>query len=270
MKVEPKRDRWGRYLLPDPDTGKERAWTRATTISGILSDHYNIEIWAQRMVALGFVKRPELFVEMVRTQETDKKEQKRIVGEAKEAGGANVASELGTAIHEACEARDRGEPFDARFELEVTTYRVKMKELELDILPGWIERIVIVPSLGVAGTLDRMVTRRGWQLPRMADLKTGATVHFSELEHTIQQALYANATHYWDSETEELVEVPPIDKDSALIIHLPAGQGRCEVHDIDIAAGWEAAQIAAQVKDWRGRKGLSAPFQPIEPLRLVP
>ena len=137
-----------------------------------------------------------------------------------------------------------------------------MKELGLSVVPGWIERILVNPECGVAGTCDRAVMRKGWKLPRIADVKTGKSVHFSELEHSIQQAMYANATHYWDAERGELVPCPPLDKKSALIIHLPAGKATCEVHELDIEAGYEAAMLAVEVKEWRGRRGLSRPFVP--------
>ena len=45
--------------------------------------------------------------------------------------------------------------------------------------------------------------------------------------------------------------------DEGLIIHLDAKTGACELIWIDIAAGWEAVQLAVQVKRWRARKGLA-------------
>ena len=45
---EPKHDRWGRYLLPDPETGAERAWTRATTVARTLADEYGLTKWKLR------------------------------------------------------------------------------------------------------------------------------------------------------------------------------------------------------------------------------
>src|SRR5690606_2671448 len=47
-RVGPKRDRYGRYLIPDPATGKERAWMRATTLADTLDDRYNLELWKLR------------------------------------------------------------------------------------------------------------------------------------------------------------------------------------------------------------------------------
>lgn len=51
-----------------------------------------------------------------------------------------------------------------------------------------------------------------------------------------------------------------VDLERAIIIHLPAGTGQCTLHWVDINAGWEAVQLAAKVRDWRARKGLTEPY----------
>jgi len=60
-RVEPSRDHYGRYLLPDPATGEERAWTRATTWARTLSDMTGLHKWECRMVARGITLRPDLY-----------------------------------------------------------------------------------------------------------------------------------------------------------------------------------------------------------------
>jgi hypothetical protein len=54
--------------------------------------------------------------------------------------------------------------------------------------------------------------------------------------------------------------MPEVSHDKALVIHLPAGQARCELHWVDIAAGWQAAQLAAAVRTWRGNRDLTQPY----------
>lgn len=259
--MEPKRDRWGRYILPDPTTGEERSWVRATTVSGLLSDRFNLEKWAARMVALGMSQRDDLVALAKTATADDKRKLDNIVKDAKAAAGSETKANIGTAIHSATEAYDRGEEHQLGqpWAADVEAYGAKMKELGIEVVPGWIERIVVVPQLGegVAGTLDRMVTVPGEDLPVIADIKTGQTVHFSHLDHAIQQAIYANATHYFDPEDGKLKPMPEVDKDHALIIHIPSGSAKCEVHSLDIRAGWEAAQVAAEVRKWRARKDLS-------------
>ena len=248
---EPDRDRWGRYMLPDPVTGEKRAWTRVTTVANLLSDTYNLELWKQRMVALGLASRPDLLA-LVKTTK-DKRKLNRIVGDAFEAGNVEQRANIGTAIHAATELMDRGEDWDiqAPYDRDVEAYAEKMDELEIYVVDGWVERIVLNPELEVAGTLDRLVINEAWARPRVADIKTGATVHFSVLDHAIQQAMYANATHVWDPELEELVPMPDVDKRSALILHVPAGEGKCEVHDLDIEQGLAGARVALEIRRMR-------------------
>jgi len=42
-----------------------------------------------------------------------------------------------------------------------------------------------------------------------------------------------------------------------LVLHLPAGEGRCTPYLVDVAAGWEAAQLCAQARAWRARRDLA-------------
>lgn len=265
-KNEPKRDQWGRYMLPDPRRPelKPRAWTRCTTVSGVLSDRYNLEQWAQRMVALGLAKRPDLLA-LVKTYHPtrDKQRLNKLVKQALEAGNEEQRANIGTAIHAATEALDNGEPVElqAPYDADVLAYRDGLKAAGIEILEGWIERIVLAPELEIAGTLDRVVTRSGWPLPRIADIKTGARVDYSELEHAVQQSIYANATHVWNPDTEELEAMPQIDREIALIIHIPAGEARCDIYELDIERGFQAATTALEVRAWRRTKGLSRPLK---------
>jgi len=260
---EPKRDRWGRYLLPHPETGVEQPWTRVTTVANLLSDKYNLELWAQRMVALGLAKRADLLA-LVKTSRGDKRRLNKIVKDALEAGNEKQRANLGTAIHEATAMMDAGQSWEmpAPFDADVEAYGAEMDRRELnpvldDSGAPFIERIVVVPELGLAGTLDRLMGCREWKLPRIVDIKTGSTVHFSELEHSIQESVYANATHYWDEETGELRPMPAVDRKRAVIVHLPAGEARCELHELDIARGYVAARLAVEVKSWRSARDLS-------------
>lgn len=268
MSDAPKRDRWGRYLLPDPTTGEERPWTRATTVSGLLSDRFNLEQWAQRMVAFGMAQRPALVMLAKGVKDPKsfggKKTLNGVAKKALSAANSDERADIGTAIHAATEALDRGEAVDViePYNRDVEAYGAELDRLGIEIYEGFIERIVVTPQLGegIAGTLDRVVTVPGWDLPVIADIKTGSTVKFSHLDHAIQQSIYANATHVWDPELEQLVPMPEVDKQRALIVHVPAGEATCTVYVIDIAAGWEAAQVAAAVRYWRKRDDLSVPL----------
>jgi hypothetical protein len=261
---EPKRDRYGRYLLPDPETGKERAWTRATTISGLLSDRYNLEKWSKRMAVLGMGRSRNLW-EMARIARPDDKDAlNAIADEALAAAEADDKATMGTEIHTATEDFDHGAPLNEgdKWYNEVRAYAHELESRNITVVPEWIERIVLNPALGVAGTLDRLLVHEDWPAPRIGDIKTGSVGPFNALDHAVQQSIYANSTHFWDPDTESLVEVPEIDKKTALIIHVPVGKARCSLHALDIVAGWEAAQVAARIHSyWRRHgKSLSSPL----------
>ncbi len=49
--MEPKRDRYGRYVIIPATGGKAKSYTRATTIAETLDDRYNLELWKMRQVA---------------------------------------------------------------------------------------------------------------------------------------------------------------------------------------------------------------------------
>ena len=256
---EPKRDRWGRYVLPDPDTGKERSWTRATTVAGTLADRYGLEKWAQRNTVLGLGLRQDLYALAASCTPDDKDQLNRIVDQAQDAAKAHSGSNLGTALHRLTERIDSGEQLDVpdTWKPDVDAYCQTLADTAVRIHPEWIERIVVSPQYGIAGTLDRLVTING-QLT-VADLKTGQdVVNYGMGEIAVQLAIYANATHVWNGSGYD--PMPPVDKTNAVVIHLPVGQGRCDLHNVDIQAGMTALELALSVRDWRKRKDLSAPY----------
>lgn len=260
VRSEPKRDQYGRYLLPDPTTGKEQAWTRATTIAGTLADRFALEQWGNRMAVIGIAARPDLYALAASCVPEDKEQLNRIVTDAQEAAKSRSSANLGTALHRILERIDSGEDLDAPapWQPDVDAYCSTLADNAVEVIPEYIERIVVVPKPKVAGTLDRLVMIDG--LPVVADLKTGKdVVTYGMGDIAIQLAIYANASHMWNGTGYD--PMPFVDKERALVIHLPVGEGRCDLYWVDIAAGKEAARLAFQVRDWRKRKGLAIPYQ---------
>jgi hypothetical protein len=259
--VEPPRDRWGRYLIPDPDTGEVRAYTRATTFAKLTADTYHLNQWKVRKVVEGLAARPDLVLAASALTADDKKALENIAEAAKEHAGGSTGATIGTALHSLTEKVDRGEtphvvpPYDA----DVAAYVEAVAAAGLDILPEWIEKVVVLPGLDVAGTLDRVVADRSGRL-LIADLKTGRSLPFGEI--AIQLALYANASHTFDPATGELTPMPDVDRDTALVFHLPARSGRCEVLEVNIAEGAAMFPTLAAVQRWRKRKDLAGPYVP--------
>jgi hypothetical protein len=260
--TEPRRDRWGRYLLPDPVTGEERAWTRATTLANTLSDPWGLVDWKLRMAVKGVAKRPDLYaLASSLPLDSGKKQLNEVARDAIEAAGGSSGRNLGTAMHEFTAAVDRGEEPEVPYNLhpDLDAYRAALDLYGVRIAPGMVERIVCIPDLGVAGTFDRIVH---WEPKRyIADVKTGADLNYSWLEIAVQEALYANAEYLWDAEAETWGPIdPPVDRTQGLVMHLPVGQARCDLYWVDLEIGWEAVTLAVDVREWRKRKDISRPF----------
>lgn len=261
----------------------DQAWTRATTVANTLADRYGLEKWAKRNVALGLGLRPDLVARAASCTPEDRKTLEDIVSQAEEAARARSGANIGSALHDFTERIDRGEDFNVipPWDKDVAAYKTTLARHNIRVLDGWIERVVIVPQVKVAGTLDRIVTVNG-DGPYIADLKTGS-LDYSMGEIAVQLSLYAGATHAWkgtakeadnrrdrwgryltpdiDTNPDEYEPMPAVSRDKAIVIHLPAGEAKCTLHWVDIAAGREAVRKAMWVREWRKRKDLSTPLQ---------
>lgn len=164
QRPEPKRDRWGRYVIPHPETGKTVAWTRATTWASSVSDTFGLTKWQLRMSALGLARRPDLLAQVATVTDPDdpgaKKLLDKLADQAKEHAGASTRANLGTALHSFCERHDLGDPVQVPkpWDRDVAAYAETIRAAGLTIDRAHIERIVTVPELLVAGTFDRLVT----------------------------------------------------------------------------------------------------------------
>lgn len=239
-------------MIPDPDTGIERSWTRATTIAGVLPDRYHLELWAQRMIVVGIAKRPDLHLLAQTTRHDDKRKLNNIAKDAKNAADTGAAN-IGTAIHTLSEVVDSGgdiETLPAEVRPGLYAYADAMRQLKAKVLG--MEQIVINKEASAAGTFDRLLQVDGLSSkPIIGDLKTGNTVHFGFLEYAVQLAIYANSTHRFDTEDGKTYPLPDIEKKFGLIFHVPREQSTCEVWMLDLERGWEAAQVAVKVKQMR-------------------
>lgn len=261
---EPKRDRWGRYLIPDPVTGKERSWTRATTWAATVADTFGLTQWELRMAAIGLARRQDLLVGVAAVLDPDSPDGKRklnkLVDQAKDAAHAGARATIGTALHSFVEAIDGGREVQvpAPFDRDIDAYRRAM--VPIKVSPNYLEKICVVRELGVAGTMDRVVRLPASRLPMIGDVKTGRDLSYSWTEIAIQLALYAHADTVYDPTRERHGRMLPVDQERALVIHLPASEARCQLYIVDIAAGWEMALTCGKVRDWRKRKDLAQPL----------
>lgn len=247
----PPRDRWGRYLIPDPETGKQRSWVRATTIAKTLDDPYNLTKWKLRQAIKGVASRPSIAAGVNAAQD-DKHELDRLAEQALEAAGSNEARELGTNLHRILELVNRGklDPRDVHspWDADVSAYLDALRANSLTVDRRYVEVVLLNSTLGIAGTADNLLVDHE-NRHVVADNKTGAYVGW--LSWAVQFAIYATATHIYRPGTDTLEPVPDIRQDHTLAIHCPAGAGRTVIEPLSVPVGYDALLMALEVRRTR-------------------
>lgn len=257
--VEIPRDRFGRpMILPPSGRGKRVAYRRCTTFVGCLEDTYNLMAWKCRQVAYGMGQRKDLVLAAAAADPTDKRKLNEIAEKATEHAQASASATTGTALHALTERVDRGQPLGvvpSEYAPDIEAYR---KATELIDFVG-IETFRVHDSWKVAGTADRIGRLPGSNLLTIFDIKTGS-IDFPH-KMAMQLAMYARSVPYDigadKRATDEDMFGGKVDPNRGVIIHLPAGEGRCDLYEIDLNAGWEACLIAKNVWAWRGVKDLT-------------
>lgn len=263
-----RRDRWGRYLVVPPGGGKPTGYTRATTVAKALDDTSNLMAWSNRMTALGLAQRPDLLALVQAADPDDRDELNKVCERAKEAGGATARRDLGTALHTMVEKAhaDPGWKVPDTYAADVAAVQAAIEAAGYEVVDGMSEVMVVLDRHTIAGTSDLTLRRRSDGRLRISDIKTGASVNYGALAWAIQLSVYANADAIYrqgearDGSQDERLPMPEVDRDTALILHVQPGSGSCDVHELDIAAGAEALEVAMAVRTWRKRKQLLVPF----------
>ena len=252
--AEAPKDRWGRYLVKKD--GKERGYTRVTTIAKTLSDQASLADWKTRMAITGLIQRQDLLAQ-ASTAIDDRDRLNRIAGEAIEAAGAYSRANLGTALHALTQELDSGRKpmILPGLQADIDAYQQTIAAHRLQMPVEWIEVLVINDTMEYAGTADRFTVLPDGRIV-VFDLKTGANLKYAEQEIAIQLAAYAHAEHIYDWRTGQRSTMPNLVKETGLICHLPAGEATCTLHSVNLVEGWKALQTALRVREWRKKKGL--------------
>lgn len=252
VNTEIPRDRYGRPMVMAAVGTKRVSYRRTTTFVGCLEDTYNLMAWKNRQVAIGLGQRPDLVLAAASSDPDDKKRFNEITEKACEHALSSASATTGTSLHALTERLDRGQklghvpdPYGA----DLKAYEKATTGIEFTS----IEAFRVHDEWKVAGTTDRVGYYNG-RLTIM-DIKTGS-IDFPH-KMAMQLAMYARSTPYDIGTDKRGTDPAPIDLNTGIIIHLPAGQGVCDLYEIDIAKGWGACLIAQQVWAWRGEKHLT-------------
>ena len=256
------RDRWGRPMVMPPKGKTRVAYRRATTFVGCLDDMNGLMKWMSRQVAYGMGQRKDLVLAAAAADPADKKKIGEIAEKAAEhaKGVTGDAAETGTALHSLTERIDRGNELGVvpqEYQADIEAYRKATANIEFTE----IETFRVHDDFKVAGTADRIGRLNGRLM--IMDIKSGSIDYPHKM--AMQLAVYARSVAYDIATDKRVPDAEPIDLNRGVIIHLPAGQGRCDLYEIDISKGWGACLIAKQVWDWRGRKDLTTLIDPDAP-----
>ena len=264
---EPPRDRWGRPLIIPPDGGKPTAYTRCTTYVDVLEDKYNLQKWMQRMVAVGIAQRPDLHLSaasMASDPDAHKKPLNELCEQAVEAAKGSAKATIGSALHAIVERINLGvDPgiVPAEYQRHIDNYRATVSAA--GFVPVHVERFTVQDDLRVGGTPDLIAEIAGVDGLVVLDLKTGpSTLRYGSLKVAMQLAVYAHSQLY-DASNGTRTPIEGLRTDKGVVVALDSGTAECSLHIVDLVAGWEAVQVAAQVRAWRARKDLIAQW-PVE------
>lgn len=258
----------GRYKLPDPDTGKDALFTRVSTISKMLEDTYHLEQWKDRTLAKGLSMRPDLVMLAGATSLDDKMAFRDLCEKARNAAGSDTGSNHGTAFHSLTELVDKGLPIpqgthpDNVKRLEL--YKQSLDDHRLAVIPEWMERVVLNREHRLVGRTDRALIARDMSLLGyrssgygmvIGDVKSQKSMDFGCMAIAMQLAIYAHADLVFNEQTGQWEE-PDIElnRDVAVVMHVPSDQVAADVHVIDIARGWDLVQVAMGIRAARKEK----------------
>lgn len=254
----------GSYWLPpinDP-TAKRQRFTRATTLVKTVSDMFLIDRYHQREIIIGLTKREDLYDLACTIDHDDKDALNKLaldVLEAAKSGRGYAGSEVGTAFHGATERLDRGDPHGLRpkWDAKLVNYEKAMSLRGFTFNPLWMERRVVCERYQVAGTFDRIATRKTGAVTTefITDLKTQKTF-YTWWEIAAQLAIYANADAMWDDSQHRYMQMPKVDKTSAFVTWMPVQHpgddpDAVDVYEVDIAKGWRAVDLISLVRGLR-------------------
>lgn len=256
-------------------TGTRVRYTRASGLASYIEESEHFHRWEMRYLAMGMGKNPDLAalaaIERYNTgllhpsYGTDKTISGRnldgIIERALDREGIHEKADFGTAVHGFTEpgcgpVPDFGGPFGAIGSSAQSFWEwIRIQSAELVLT----ERFTANDTTMTAGTFDHLLRFPGHPLLEgwvIGDKKTG---RFSPHEWAIQLATYAYGDPYDPDDTRP--EWPGVVNRQWAIVFQIHGDTTIP-HVIDIAAGWEAAQKAAWVRDWHARNDLVAQYRP--------
>jgi hypothetical protein len=271
---DPERITGGRYRLPNLTlagtagrletglTSRKGGWQRVTTMVKAIGDARALDLWHQRQLILGFVKRPDLYdlacATVATTPEAELRETlEDLAGRVLVAAGSDAGANLGTAFHGFTEAQDLGMMHYARrvWHGKLRSYQEGLDAQKLRVVPEYVERRVVVLRYGLAGTLDRLLEDLVASCLVIGDLKSQKRF-WTWLEIAAQLAAYQMADAMWDRKSMSYVEMPKTSDASAVVAWMPVehpdgldggSADGVDFFQVDLEKGRRALELCHQV-----------------------
>jgi hypothetical protein len=296
--------REGRYRLPHPDDptqelNAERASNFAKTISNTLT----LNKWHVRKTVEGMATHPSLALEAAgelaefnyRVAELDRtnghseeeavelrrelvrrhnQEQQRIAEQAQNIAGAKEASSRGTFLHGLTVLDEKGAefPLPEPWGRDMMAYKAILRKTGIQPSPEYTEKSIWIRDLNIAGTFDRLVRYlRHTTKWVVLDLKTGRDLQYGWAEIPIQLWCYAMGDVVCDPQNFQGWEpMPDTCTDLGLVLHLPQGEGRATLYEMDLSTQIQVpslarpADLVIAVQKWRRARRIAKPVARIE------
>lgn len=251
----------GRYLMKLPGHSKLSSLQRMTNFIKAIEDTYNLNRWKCRNVAIGIAKCDDLREMVIATRPEDKDGLDKICDLAEDQAGGRAKARSGTARHGILERILRGEmsidDVPMPLKLDIAATLAAFDDAGIEVLD--VERYVLHDDLLVAGRYDARVSFGS--KPMKLDFKTGS-LDFSGVAIAAQLFGYASAPYRYEPKQEKAIPVEECDTESAIVAHVPTGEGRCTLYFVDLAVGREAFELAGKVRAVRRRKDVFEEWRP--------
>lgn len=265
-----KRDRHDRPMIVPPGGGEKVPYTRMSTLATMLDHMEGIHRWEMRLLARGLGMSPDLVGMLAgvppisgnkRLDSVSNAQIDPIIERALDRAGRDVKADYGTAVHA---LTDPGVPREyiptpeMASDIEAFDHRMRTATQEL------CEVFVVNDELQAAGTFDGSWRWLGLGHV-LGDKKTGK---FKPLACAVQLAGYRGSVIY-DPVTDERSPLPDdLSQEWVATIHIPYGEKKCDVYFMDLPLAYEAAKLAARVRDvrtWGNQKSEIGLFKRVDP-----
>jgi hypothetical protein len=236
-----------------------------TGVAKIAADQYHIDQWTKRTVAVGMLydhaHNGDALREELAVDPNDKALGNIVAEKALELAKAHAKAARGTQMHRVLELtllNRLRELLTDQQRRDAEVLRRTLDRYGLEPYEGLVEQFVAYPEYRVTGRFDAVL--RGPGGVAIYDLKSGPNA--IEFPHStcVQLALYARAPHVsavieevGDKQvvTEWRTMPPELDLDRAYVLLVPPDAEVGTLHEVDIAHGWKAGQMALEIVNWR-------------------